>query len=419
MRLSWLLALPAVLSTASALAIQRRDADFYSVRTHVHKDMSGKKGDPTDKYFHESIFHPHYDGRFADHQLGYQERKQALSNLIQTYLATFADIGVETWLMHGTLLGWWWNRKILPWDSDLDVQVTEASMHYLASYYNMSVFHYKTPRIPEGRDYMLEVNPHYVNREQSDNLNVIDARWVDTTSGLFIDITTARYNLTHPAGKGMLSCKDGHEYRDSYIFPLRDTYFEGTPAKIPFAYKEVLEAEYKQRALTNTNFEGHHFDDQKYEWLPVPEKEKGQLKSQEPKREQPKKEVKKDEPAKKAAPPVVQAQQQTKNEVKPPTQQVVPSPKKDDSASPATQKPADSSPEKPEVSKRAAPPQQPASQRAAEKLSKKEQKREDVRRKTEEKRKTLELKAIAKEEKRLASQKKADEKRAAAEGKAA
>jgi hypothetical protein len=60
---------------------------------------------------------------------------------------------------------------------------------------------------------MLEINPHYVNREQSDRLNVIDARWVDTTSGLFIDITTARYNYTHQAGEGMLSCKDGHEYR--------------------------------------------------------------------------------------------------------------------------------------------------------------------------------------------------------------
>jgi len=267
MRLSWWL-LPATL--VSGLAIEKRDADFYSVRTHMHKDMSGKRGDPPEKYFHESIFHPHYDGRFADKQLGYRERKQALSNLIQTYLATFADIGVETWLMHGTLLGWWWNRKILPWDSDSDVQVSESSMHYLASYYNMTVFHYKTPRIPEGRDYMLEVNPHYINREQSDRLNVIDARWTDTTSGLFIDITTARYNYTHPAGEGMLSCKDGHEYRDSYIFPLRDTFFEGAPAKIPFAYKEILEAEYKKKALTLADFEGHHFDDDKMEWIPVP-----------------------------------------------------------------------------------------------------------------------------------------------------
>lgn len=86
-------------------------------------------------------------------------------------------------------------------------------MHMLASYYNMSTFHYRTPRMPEGRDYLLEVNPNYINREQTDKLNVIDARWIDTESGMFIDITTVRYNLTHPAGEGILSCKDGHEFR--------------------------------------------------------------------------------------------------------------------------------------------------------------------------------------------------------------
>jgi hypothetical protein len=101
----------------------------------------------------------------------------------------------------------------LPWDSDIDVQVAEESMQFLASYYNMTIFHYRTPRIPEGRDYMLEINPMYKVRDQSDKLNVIDARWVDTESGLFIDITTVRKNYTHPAGPGILSCKDGHEYR--------------------------------------------------------------------------------------------------------------------------------------------------------------------------------------------------------------
>ncbi|ESZ98155.1 hypothetical protein SBOR_1458 [Sclerotinia borealis F-4128] len=301
MRISWIITLPGLLSIVSALAIQKRDADFYSVRTKLNKDMSGRRGDPSGKYFHESVFHPHYDGRFADKQLGYRERRQALSNLIQTYLATFSDIGVETWLMHGTLLGWWWNRKILPWDSDSDVQVTEASMHFLASYYNMTVFHYKSPRIPEGRDYMLEINPHYVNREQSDKLNVIDARWVDTTSGLFIDITTARYNYTHPAGEGMMSCKDGHEYRDTYIFPLRDTFFEGAPAKIPFAYKEILEAEYHEKSLTLTDFEGHHFDDDKMEWIPV--KQDIQIPMEPPKAAQPppKTEAQKAEETKQAA----------------------------------------------------------------------------------------------------------------------
>ncbi len=51
---------------------------------------------------------------FTDHVLDYAEQKRGLKNLIQTYLATFSDLGIETWLMHGTLLGWWWNRQVRP-----------------------------------------------------------------------------------------------------------------------------------------------------------------------------------------------------------------------------------------------------------------------------------------------------------------
>jgi hypothetical protein len=103
--------------------------------------------------------------------------------------------------------------QVLPWDSDADVQISESSIYYLASYYNMTVFYFKYPKIPKGRYFQLEVNPNYVWRDQADCLNAVDARWIDMESGLFIDITAARYNLTHPAGPGMLSCKDGHEYR--------------------------------------------------------------------------------------------------------------------------------------------------------------------------------------------------------------
>lgn len=31
---------------------------------------------------------------------------------MQAYLSTMADLGADTWIMHGTLLGWWWNRKV-------------------------------------------------------------------------------------------------------------------------------------------------------------------------------------------------------------------------------------------------------------------------------------------------------------------
>lgn len=168
-------------------------------------------------------FHPHYDGRFAEKQLPYDEKRLHLTTLMQTYLSTMNDIGAETWIMHGSLLGWFWNRKIMPWDSDVDVQMSENSMSHLANYYNMTIHHFKLPGIPEGRDYMLEINPHWSNGSITDKLNVIDARWVDTDTGLFIDITTLRHNETAEAeGKaGYMMCKDRHHYNYTDIFPLR------------------------------------------------------------------------------------------------------------------------------------------------------------------------------------------------------
>lgn len=91
----------------------------------------------------------------------------------------------------------------MPWDSDIDVQVSASTIHFLASYYNMTVhtFH--------GRDYMLEINPQYLNGSMADELNTIDGRYIDTETGLFIDITTVR---PKEGASGLLICKDTHEY---------------------------------------------------------------------------------------------------------------------------------------------------------------------------------------------------------------
>lgn len=219
----------------------------------------------------QTQFHPHYDGRFAERPLGESERIPYLVALIQTYLRTMHDIGAETWIMHGSLLGWWWNRKIMPWDSDLDVQISEDSIKYLASYYNMTVHHFSLPGVKGGRKYMIEVNPHWVNDSTTDKSNVIDARWIDTESGLFIDITTLRRNRTAEAKglRGHMMCKDEHHYLEDQIFPLRDSTFERMPVKIPFSYAELLQNEYGPGALTRKTFHGHHFDESIMEWVPL------------------------------------------------------------------------------------------------------------------------------------------------------
>lgn len=221
------------------------------------------------KYFHESTFDPHLDGRYADGRLPYELHRSSLVLLAQTCLTTLNDIGIETWVMHGSLLGWFWNRRILPWDSDVDLMISYRSMEHLAAHYNMSAFHYRQGASRLRRNYILEINPNYVNGSSTDKNNFIDARWIDTDTGLFLDITALRPNTTAQAAghDGAMICKDGHHYEHADIYPLRDSTFEGVPAKIPFAYTEVLVEEYHEKALSNVVFNGHQWSEEKKEWM--------------------------------------------------------------------------------------------------------------------------------------------------------
>ncbi|USW49084.1 Putative LicD family protein [Septoria linicola] len=253
----------------AAPTLAGRDADFESVRTRLDKSFVDAEPDHPNKYFHESTFHQHYDGRFADQPLKYDEKQESLAALIRTYLSTMRDIGVETWLMHGTLLGWYWNRKNMPWDSDLDVMVAESSIYFLASYYNMTIHHFRTRGSKIGRKYLLEINSHFQESEL-DKENRIDARWIDTDNGLFIDITTLRSNRTAVAlgNSDAMMVKDNHHYTFDDIYPLRESEFEGTPVLLPFAYADVLIEEYGDHALSDVYHDNHHFDVEKDAWVP-------------------------------------------------------------------------------------------------------------------------------------------------------
>lgn len=52
----------------AAAAIERRDAEFYQVRIKQHKDMSGRGGDPVDKYFRELSLRQSAIGNRPSHQ---------------------------------------------------------------------------------------------------------------------------------------------------------------------------------------------------------------------------------------------------------------------------------------------------------------------------------------------------------------
>jgi hypothetical protein len=78
----------------------------------------------------------------------------------------------------------------------------------------MTEHHFDLPGVDGGRAYMLEINPNYVVKSEQDTMNKIDARWIDMSSGLFIDITAVRKDENkrkngHPEA---LACKDKHHY---------------------------------------------------------------------------------------------------------------------------------------------------------------------------------------------------------------
>jgi hypothetical protein len=263
--------------------------------------------------------------------------------MLKAYTDTMEKIGVQTWIMHGCLLGWWWGRTLMPWDKDLDFLVEEDGARELGTWWNMTVHHFdardlglgiapdeQDAHIKQGKElftleqhdedeetqkarlaweedikatgkkYLIEVNPNYTNKSVSDVYNHIDIRWIDVSSGLYIDITTLHvapivkvladspYSSTHPSAHEtdpddfdteiQLYVKDTHAYLSNQIFPLRQSTFEGVKVKVPYAYEEVLLEEYGSDALIEDWYNGYQFDKESRQWRKQPEPSEEQVK---------------------------------------------------------------------------------------------------------------------------------------------
>ncbi|KAF2852504.1 hypothetical protein T440DRAFT_553393 [Plenodomus tracheiphilus IPT5] len=301
---------------AASATIRARSATFDHLLglTSLTNDQSRKDlVQRPNKYFHEATFDAHYDGRFAGTGLPLETRTWHLRLLLRTYIETMNRIGIKTWIMHGCLLGWFWNGKIMPWDNDVDVMVEESGMRELGNWWNMTVHHFsglnlglldpppnsqdektdqdlskdqllalevtkmkienlRTEVLETGKKYLLEINPQHINTSTTDKYNLIDARWIDTSTGLYIDITTLHTTPDMPSNPPPsdpnvddpddldqdatppleMFTKDNHVYTSTSLFPLRTTTFESIPIKIPYDYSAILAEEYGAKALTRT-----------------------------------------------------------------------------------------------------------------------------------------------------------------------
>lgn len=111
---------------------------------------------------------------------------------------------------------------------------------------------YNTTNPDAQHSYLLDINPWARQRHRGKGLNIIDARWIDMQTGLYIDITgLSQLNKEKPSE---WSCKNNHNYLMSEIYPLRSSFFEGVAAKVPFRFEKVLKDEYMAKSLQDTHY---------------------------------------------------------------------------------------------------------------------------------------------------------------------
>lgn len=67
---------------------------------------------PTNALLSEDGDTSHYDMRYYHGVVPDDERTNTQSHMIRAYLKFFRDHDLDTWIAHGTLIGWWWNGKV-------------------------------------------------------------------------------------------------------------------------------------------------------------------------------------------------------------------------------------------------------------------------------------------------------------------
>ncbi|OTB03549.1 hypothetical protein M426DRAFT_263120 [Hypoxylon sp. CI-4A] len=302
MHLTLLTLLVLVLTISSATAATVPASKPSNKHKPTPKKANGKKSSDDKpqhpKYFHEaggSLELGHYDSRYFKQVVPYEEHRPALHHLVRSWLTTTRELGIETWLAHGTLLGWWWSGRVMPWDYDIDVQMPTTTLAYLGRYFNRTLHDYQflaeessATRSAAGngggggglnremydtyvnKTYLLDINPHHADVGRGNGHNVIDGRWIDTSNGLFIDIT-GLMERDPAANPGVWSCKNAHRYRTRELYPVRRTEFEGVPASIPYSFDKILTDEYGAKSLVNTEWAGHRWIPELKEWVKIPE----------------------------------------------------------------------------------------------------------------------------------------------------
>ncbi|KAJ3221954.1 hypothetical protein HK099_002854 [Clydaea vesicula] len=137
---------------------------FEKFETDINFDLTNLEDQP--KYYQILKEDTHRDSRFSFRSINPAERIQTLRGILKNWVEFNQDIGIVTWINHGPLLGWYWNKQLFPWDADLDFQISPHHYEILKKY-NQTII---------NENYLVDLNPYYLDR-RAWGFNVIDGRF--------------------------------------------------------------------------------------------------------------------------------------------------------------------------------------------------------------------------------------------------
>ncbi|AOA61329.1 hypothetical protein PP7435_CHR1-1200 [Komagataella phaffii CBS 7435] len=273
--------------------LSEQDLDLHTQRYKESLQYSfATRENDVKKYFYEARMiintvnkegGAHYDWRFFNGAMNHESsgfteeerqlrKRSVLHRLLRNWLVFNYQQGSPTWLAHGTLLSWYWNSLMFPWDYDIDVQMPIKSLNNLCANFNQSLI---IEDLTEGySSFFLDCGSSITHRTKGKGLNFIDARFINVETGLYIDITglstsqSARPPRFSNASKKdpIYNCRNNHFYSHNNIAPLKYTLMEGVPSFIPQQYEEILREEYTT-GLTSKHYNGNFFMTQLNLWL--------------------------------------------------------------------------------------------------------------------------------------------------------
>lgn len=258
------------------------------------------------KYFGEGYtigegFGSKLDYRFYDLELldKYDLKSVKLQQLIRGWIHFARILGVNWWLTHTSLIGWYWNGFHLPFEARATVQVPIGDIFDKLIPHNQSIiFDYKDSTSGHYGSFFLDINPFSINggndADGKNKVNLMDARFIDMSTGLVLDISASRAYKPDGGKKGIhreltmgnhkkvkkmieeskfntvLYDKEHNFTPLEEILPIVPVHFENELAFIPSHYSKILSDE-SETSLTRSSKSGYKFRSFFKLWIPIKE----------------------------------------------------------------------------------------------------------------------------------------------------